>query len=229
MIKVFIGYDPNEVRPFHVLSQSIQDLASVPVSITPVRLSQLSRIHDRPRHPLASTEFSISRFLVPHLSEYTGWSIFMDCDFLCLADIAELWKQRDHRYDVMVCQHDHQPDIDTKFLGAVQTKYGRKNWSSLMMFNNAKCRALTPDYVNAADGLDLHQFKWAEQVGPIPLEWNWLVDVYDRNQDAKMVHYTNGGPYFSEYATCDYSTEWWEAYGRMNYVTQTTDIRGTGT
>lgn len=227
MINVFVGYDPNEVRAFHVFSQSIQDHASVPVSITPVRLSQLEWCHQRERHPLASTEFSISRFLVPYLSKYEGWSIFVDCDFLARADIHELWKLRDERYAVMVCQHDYQPEEEKKFLGAVQTKYTRKNWSSLIMFNNARCKVLTPEYVETAPGLSLHRFEWLKdrEIGSLPLEWNWLADVYQHNEQAKMVHYTLGGPYFTEYANCDYNREWWRSYKRTNHVTQTADIR----
>ena len=29
-----------------------------------------------------------------------------------------------------------------------------------MLFNCAKCKNLTVEYVNKATGLDLHQFKW---------------------------------------------------------------------
>ena len=226
-IRVFVGYDSNEVRPYHVLAQSIMDTASVPVSITPVRLDQLAWCHDRERHPLASTEFSISRFLVPFLSGYEGWSLFVDCDFLCRADLSELWQMRDDRYAVMVAKHDYTPDEDTKFLDQPQTKYHRKNWSSLILFNNARCRALTPEVVDKAPGLMLHRFEWLKdrEIGEVPIDWNWLVGVYGYSEAARMVHFTLGGPYFSEYADCDYSREWWEAYRRSQHVTQTADIR----
>jgi hypothetical protein len=230
VINLFVGYDPNETKAFNVYSQSIQDHASVPVSITPVRRSQLEWIFKRPKSALESTEFSISRFLVPFMSNYEGWSIFVDCDFLCLADIHELYKLRDDRYAVQVCQHNYIPQEETKFLDAVQTKYSRKNWSSLIMFNNARCRALTPEAVENFEGLWLHQFRWLKdrEIGELPLEWNWLVGVYPPKKDVKQVHYTLGGPYFSEYEDCDYSREWWEAYRRANYVTQKTDIRSAG-
>ena len=32
----------------------------------------------------------------------------------------------------------------------------------MMIFNNANAQHLTPDYVNSATGLELHQFKWLE-------------------------------------------------------------------
>src|SRR6202008_2351880 len=141
-------------------------------------------IFDRERLPQQSTEFSFSRFLTPHLSGYRGWSLFMDCDMLVRADLADLFALRDDRYAVMVCQHDYDPRDDTKFLKNRQSRYGKKNWSSVMLFNNAQCQALTPDYVSTASGLDLHQFKWLgddSRIGALPLEWNWLVGEYPFN------------------------------------------------
>src|SRR6188474_2846291 len=97
MIRVFIGYDPREAVAFNVLSYSIQRHASAPVAITPLMLKQLAGVLTRERHPLQSTDFSFSRFLTPHLSGYSGWSIFMDCDMLMLDDVAKLWSLRDER------------------------------------------------------------------------------------------------------------------------------------
>ena len=64
-----------------------------------------------------------------------------------------------------------------KILGQEQTQYGRKNWSSVMLFNNSMCKALTPQYVQEAHGLSLHQFKWVEDdlIGELEPEWNYLV------------------------------------------------------
>jgi lipopolysaccharide biosynthesis glycosyltransferase len=160
VINIYIGYDPREAIAFHVLAHSIHTRASQPVRITPLMLSQLKGIITRDRHPFQSTDFSFSRFITPYLSNYQGWSIFMDCDMLVLDDIVNLWHLRDDRYAVMVVKHDYTPKESTKFLGQPQTKYVKKNWSSVMLFNNAKCQALSPDYVNTATGLELHQFKW---------------------------------------------------------------------
>lgn len=211
MIRVFIGYDPREAVAFSVLSHSIHVRASEPVTIAPLMLSQLSREMWRERNPLQSTDFSFSRFLTPHLSGYEGWSLFMDCDMLVLDDIAALWALRDERYAVMCVKHDHRPKEGTKFLDAVQTRYEKKNWSSVMLFNNARCRALTPEYVNTASGLELHQFKWLESddlIGEIPKRWNHLVGYDAPAPDAALVHYTTGGPYFHEYVDCEHSDAW---------------------
>lgn len=211
MLPVLIGFDARETVAYHVLAHSILARASQPVSIAPLMLSQLKDVLRRERHPLQSTDFSFSRFLTPWLGGYSGWSLFMDCDMLMLDDIARLWALRDERYAVMVVKHDHVPRETTKFLGEPQSKYEKKNWSSVMLFNNARCRALTPDYVNTASGLELHQFKWLGDdglIGALPDRWNHLVGYNDPRPDAALVHYTLGGPYFQQYADCEYACEW---------------------
>jgi len=219
VIRIYIGYDPRESVAFYTLAHSISRRSSAPISITPLAQSQLKGIYRRARGPTESTEFSLTRFLVPALSEYRGWSIFMDCDMLCRADIAELLAETEKQRDkaVLVCKHDYVPKTSRKFLDQVQTKYVRKNWSSVMLFNNERCRALTADYVNSASGLDLHRFAWMEEaaIGELPLEWNWLVGEYDYNPRAKIVHFTIGGPYFDAYRDCDYSDEWFTEFESM--------------
>ena len=211
MINVFVGYDPREAVAFSVLAHSIHQRSSEPVTVTPIRLSQLEGVYRRARDPLQSTDFSFSRFLTPWLCDYRGWAVFMDCDMLMLEDIAELWRVRDDRYAVQVVKHNHVPKEDTKFLGATQTKYGKKNWSSVMLMNCERCTALTPEFVNTASGLELHQFKLLQSddlIGDIPSRWNHLVGYDAPRRDAALVHYTIGGPYFEEYRACEYAAEW---------------------
>jgi hypothetical protein len=218
MIPIFIGYDGRETVAYNVLAHSIQARATQPVSIAPLMLSQLNSIFKRERHPLQSTDFSFSRFLTPYLSGFSGWSVFMDCDMLVLEDIAKLWALRDDRYAVMVIKHDHVPKEERKFLNEPQSKYQKKNWSSVMLFNNVRCTALTPDYVNTATGLELHQFKWLGDdnlIGALPNRWNHLVGYDAPRKDAALVHYTLGGPYFNEYRDCEYAAEWLAERDRM--------------
>ena len=213
MIRVFIGYDSHETVAFHVLAHSIVMRSSEPVSIAGVVLRQVGMA---PRDG-GSTEFAFSRFLVPHLSGFSGWSIFMDCDMLCLGDIAELYGLRDSRFAVQVVKHNHVPKETEKFLGNVQRPYEKKNWSSVMLFNNEMCPVLTPGYVNSASGLDLHQFRWLgsdELIGGLPSEWNHLVG-YDDPKPAKLVHFTLGTPCFAKYRFCEYAKEWFEEKNRM--------------
>ena len=153
MIRIFIGFDERETVAWHVLTHSILARSSMPVAFTPLALNNLKSVFTRQREALQSTDFSVSRFLTPYLSGYSGWSIFMDCDMLMLDDIASLYALRDERYAVLVVKHDHVPRESVKFLGEPQSKYGKKNWSSVMLLNNARCRALSPEFVNTASGL----------------------------------------------------------------------------
>ena len=222
-VRVFIGYDTREAAAFSVLAHSIHARASCPVSITPLRLSQLAGVFAREVNPLQSTQFSFSRFLTPYLCGFDGWALFMDCDMLVLDDIARLWALRDERFAVQVVKHVHVPKEEVKFLGAVQTRYEKKNWSSVMLMNCARCTALTPDYVNHASGLELHQFKWLDGdhlIGSLPAGWNHLVGYDAPRRDASLVHFTIGGPYFAEYRDCEYAAEWFAERDAMLRVEQ---------
>jgi lipopolysaccharide biosynthesis glycosyltransferase len=223
MIRIFIGFDPRETVAFHVLSHSILSRATQPVAIIPLNLHNLANLMTRPLDPLQSTDFSFSRFLTPYLSDYQGWSIFMDCDMLVLDDIVKLWDLRNNSYAVQVVKHQHVPKETIKFLNAPQSKYEKKNWSSVMLFNNALCTALTPEYVNTASGLELHQFKWLaseDLIGEIPNTWNHLVGYDAPRQDAALVHYTIGGPYFTQWQDCEYSTQWLNEKDNMLFAQQ---------
>jgi hypothetical protein len=218
-MRIFIGYDSKEPVTFSVLAHSILRHSSVPVLITPLSLTSLGFAYKRARGPLESTEFSMTRFLVPFLSGYEGHSVFLDSDMLCQTDIWELQMYAVAYADkaVQCCQHDYIPKGGKKFLGQTQTAYPRKNWSSMMLFNNELCKKLTPEYVNKASGLELHRFQWLEDsaIGALPLEWNHLVGEYEPNSKAKILHYTLGAPCFKQYENCDNADLWHKEYALM--------------
>ncbi|HQQ62939.1 MAG TPA: glycosyltransferase [Pseudomonadales bacterium] len=222
LIRVAIGVDYREVTGYHVLCHSIMRRASKPVSFIPIALNNLDGLITRERNPLQSTEFSFSRFLAPYLCNYEGWVIFMDSDIVAIDDIAKLWALRDDRYAVMCVQHDHRPAGEIKFLGAAQTKYEKKNWSSVMMMNCAKCTALTPEYVNTATGLELHRFQWLgndDLIGAIPPAWNHLVGYSEGAlEEQALLHYTEGGPYFKAYENTKWADVWRLEHDHMNRV-----------
>lgn len=209
ILRVFIGFDYQEAVAYSVLAHSIMRHASAPVSITPLRLDQLNL--NRPRDPNQSTDFAYSRFLVPHLCDYEGYAIFMDCDMLMMDDIYELFEGVDKNAAVSVVKHDYVPKNENKFLDQKQTSYVRKNWSSLMVFNNAQCRNLSRARISAASGMHLHQFQWVEgnqTIGSIDPAWNHLVGEYPENPEAKNVHFTLGTPCFAKYKHCEYAEAW---------------------
>jgi hypothetical protein len=129
----------------------------------------------------------------------------------------------------MVKKHNHEPTEDIKFLGQKQTKYNRKNWSSLVLFNCAKCVPLTKYVVNTSPGLWMHQFQWLpdEEIGAIEGDWNLLVGYDKPVPKPKLVHYTQMGPWhdlqgntpidyrgeweseFNDLVTGDNPCEWW--------------------
>lgn len=218
-LRIFIGYDRREPIAFAVLAHSILSRASRPVCVIPLARPALEPLYTRVRQPAESTEFSLTRFLVPALSGFQGISLFLDCDMLCQGDIYDLllYPLADPGKAVYVCPHAYEPKDETKFDGHQQTTYPRKNWSSVMLFDNARCTALTPAYVNTASGLDLHRFRWIEdaQIGSLPLTWNWLVGEYAPNPDAQLLHYTRGTPAFPGYESCDHADVWWTEYAAL--------------
>lgn len=219
MLNICIGYDKNESVAYHVLAHSIMRRASRPVCIIPLYLPQLQAqgIYTRSRDPNQTTDFTYSRFLAPWFGGTGVHTIFLDCDMLCLSDIYEMEQiARNHTVcDVLVVKHNYTPKPGAKFLGQPQSTYPCKNWSSVMLFNGYRSavQRLTPDYINTVSAMDLHQFRWCrspDDIGELPVEWNHLVGEYEPNPNAKIVHFTRGGPWFDAFADCEYAQEWRE-------------------
>lgn len=161
-----------------------------------------------------STEFAISRFLTPILAK-SGWALFMDCDVLVRTNLARLFEMLENAYRdcaIACVHHNHAPTESVKMDGQVQTKYGKKNWSSVCAYNcdHPANKELTVELINSVSGRALHQFCWLadKHIGALPKEYNWLVGEYPYNKDAKIVHFTLGVPNMAGYENCDYSSEW---------------------
>ncbi len=213
---IYVGWDSREDIAYQVCRHSLLTRASIPIAVEPLRLPDLrSRaMYWRDDDPLASTEFTYSRFLVPALTRYQGWALFCDCDFLWLGDVAELVDQLDDEFAVMCVQHDYRPTETVKMDGQAQTVYPRKNWSSLVAYNCAHPAnaALTVEAVNARSGAYLHRFQWLddELIGALDETWNWLEGWCQKPTSGtpKVVHYTRGGPWFENWQDVDYAQEW---------------------
>lgn len=196
---VCVGYDSREPVAWHVCVHSILKHARKPVLVAPLMLSQLDGLCNKDDR--GSTEFSVSRFLTPHIAR-TRVSLFVDCDFVFLDDVWKLYDiAKDNWFaDVFCVKHEYQPRAGTKFLGHIQYVYPRKNWSSLMLFNGHRTAVqnLTPEKIKGMSPQDLHRMSWAHEIGDLPIEWNWLVGEYDDRpvSELKALHYTLGGPWF---------------------------------
>ena len=214
-MKVFVGYDTREDIAYQVCKHSIETKSKL-ADVRPLKQQELRDAgwYTRPIDKLASTEFTFTRFLIPELTNFEGWALFMDCDMILTTDIKELFDQADPKYAVMCVQHDYTPKEGTKMDGQKQTIYPRKNWSSVMLFNCAhpSNARLTMDLVNNPEinGAYLHRFSWLkdEEIGELDHTWNYLVGVYDDVVKPKLIHYTEGGPWFENYRYCEFSDLW---------------------
>ena len=211
-LKIFIGWDSRFPESADVLSYSLHQHASIPLDIRYLQLSELNfvRAHD----PRASTEFTYSRFLVPHLCGFKGKAIFMDSDMLCLGDIKELDELEMDSYALRVVKHDYRPTNTVKMYGCEQSSYPRKNWSSLMLMNCEKLELWSKEVVETHSGAYLHRFQDIPdlQIGEISETWNTL-DWMDGN--TKLIHYTNGGPWLEAYRSHPHADVWFRARTEM--------------
>ena len=213
---IYIGYDSKEDLAYRVCKHSILKRSSIDINVYSLKLQELiaRKLYFRTIDPLASTEFTYSRFLVPALSNYKGWAIFCDCDFIFLKDISLVLDNLDNSKAVYCVKHDYTPKEKHKMDGQKQTIYPRKNWSSFIMFNceHPSNKKLTVDIVNSEKGSYLHQFKWLEdnEIGSLDERWNWLEGWTSQHnsQNPYAVHFTRGGPWFEEWQDVEFAKDW---------------------
>ena len=223
---IWIGFDPRETAAYSVARESIKaNLSFKGIPTRGVVLEHLrekglyyrptrkafGRLYDEISEANMSTEFAISRFLVPHIAK-SGWAIFMDCDVLVRGNLARLFDELDDNYAVCCVKHEYTPKDDEKMDGQAQQAYPRKNWSSVMAFNcdHPANKALTVELVNTVPGRDLHRFCWLKDkdIGALYPDWNWLVDEQPEPENPKIVHYTLGGPWLTAFENAPYANEW---------------------
>lgn len=181
--RIFIGYDHRQPVSFTVLVHSIAKHAKRPVQIMPLILPAM------PIRRSGLTPFTFSRFCVPYLSGYEGWSLFLDADMMARADVTDIFDHIQDDRQVVAC------DTDPAFERA-----------AVMLFNNAECRMLTPEFIEK--GENLHRLGWADRVGYMGNEWNYLVGYDEPDDNAKLVHFTQGVPAFPETRDVHFADEW---------------------
>jgi len=228
-MRVILGSDPRERAAFEVADRSIRRRTSEPVFVHRLSLPDLirkgwytrpterrdGRLWDVISEAPMSTEHAIARFFTPLLCGRQGWALFADSDVLCRADLSQLFHLADPASAVMVVKHEYVPTEAEKMDGQIQTRYARKNWSSVILWNCEHRAHAGLDWrlLNAVPGRDLHRFCWLrdEDIGELPVEWNFLVGVTPpRHHDPKLVHFTLGTPDMTGYEGSDYADEWRE-------------------
>lgn len=209
MNRIFIGFDKRMPIASEVLEYSLRKHSSEPLDIRLLKLDELGL--KRPHDPLQSTEFTYTRFLVPHLCGFQGTALFMDNDMLAFGDVSELFKLDMGPYAIRCVQHDQRAeDGGVKMDGRRQTSYPRKNWSSFMLLDCAKLTAWTREAVETRPPAWLHRFEAVPdaQIGELPRTWN-VLDRYDAT--TKLIHYTEGGPWFERCKDHPYGDAWFRA------------------
>lgn len=234
MNTVWIGFDSREVLAFQVAATTVERNGDCEIHGVVLSELQARGLYWRPveiRSPVVpggrsvlwdvisdapmATEFSCTRFLTPYLArmrgQVDGWAIFMDCDVLIRKPLQGLLALLDPCYAVMCVKHQHEPTADVKMRGELQTRYSRKNWSSVVAYNLAHPAndALTVGLVNTVPGRDLHAFCWLEddQIGELPAAWNYLVGTTQAD-DPALVHFTDGLPNMPGHEHDEYAGEW---------------------
>lgn len=226
-----VGYDQRMPVPFGVAVRSMIKTVEKPHLLNinmlhlpalhamgayyrPTRKTENGGLWDEISDAPMSTEFAISRFLVPMLSAFNGWAGFCDSDFLFRSDIGKAFRNLDPKYAVYCVKHKYQAAEGTKMDGQVQTNYARKNWSSFMIFNCAhkSNKYLTVENVNKDTGRDLHRFHWLrdDEIGELNESWNWLEGHSTMEINPDAVHFTRGTPDMVGYENVPYADEYRE-------------------
>lgn len=199
-MRIFIGVDDRQPLAYTVCRSSIERHAGGRVHIEPLRLKWL------PIKRRGLTDFSFSRYLCPYLCGFEDLSLFMDADMIVRADVLELESLASADAPVSV----------------VKGKL-RYEWSSVMLFRNALCRTLTPDYVENGRPASL---EWAQNIGELPPEWNHCVGYDTPNPRAKLIHYTQGIPCWPETEDCEHAEAWREEHRHSNGTVSWSELMG---
>jgi len=222
----YIGVDHREPEALRVAESSVQAYASKPINIRHIEHMDLRRrqLFDRPwricedgsylderdGRPF-SVQFSHSRFLTPIVAKqdgFTDWALFTDCDWLWLDDIYKLFREADPSKTVMVVPHRFDPQGTVKMDGQIQSRYNRKLWSALMLWNLKSDKLPTVEMVNMASGNRLHTFEWLQDsdIGFLSESWHWVpnyspttaagqkAEEDNRHLPINAIHFTYGPP-----------------------------------
>lgn len=228
MWKVYIGWDPAQQEAAEVCRYTLLKHSTIPLQVSFLKLKDLNEqkiiwAEDSE----ATTETTLSRFLVPHLSQYQGWSLYVDPDYVFMGDVRELFQSMESRYACSVVKVQYKPKQETKLDGRTQVTYPRKCWSSLILYNNShgKIKSLTPEFVNQSKPIFLHRFDWlaGNELGGLNLEWQVIPGYADASIETskiKALHFTEGGPWHPQARSVEYGWYYSEALNQFKQSQQ---------
>jgi hypothetical protein len=183
---------------------SVEHNASKPISVNGLFLHQLPITRQR------ATEFTFSRFLVPWLMDFEGLGLFCDEDMVVTGDVWELFSycsKIDGKWDVAMMTN--QPDFE---------------WPSVMMFNNRNLKHITPEYVED-EANRFFDFKWTspDRIASLPEVWNHGCGMTEP-KEAKLYHYSQGIPYWTECRGLPEDDKWFEGMENMTRSVRWIDL-----
>lgn len=235
-LSIWIGFDSREAASFAVTRYSTKKYLTLPIPVKGVVLADLQarglytrpmewRVNDHGKLAMwdviseawQSTEHANARFLVPQLAK-RGWALFLDGDMLVRRNFVRLFDGLDPRLAAYCVKHKHEPAPGAKMDAQEQTRYARKNWSSMIAFNcdHEANKALTPHMVNTLPGRDLHRLCWLddEHIGALDPTWNHLNGISAPELMTNVVHFTEGTPDMPGYENAPFADEWRASLGR---------------
>lgn len=207
-LRVFIGWDDRENESYRVAERSLNKfgISAIPIWEQRLRLQGLltrpvdrrGQLWDMNSAASMSTDFAISRFFTPVLA-HSGFALFTDCDVVFLENPMSVLQHVDNKHAVWVVKHPPLLGAGIKMDGQPQVPYPRKNWSSVCLWNcdHPANHRLNLTTLNQWPGRDLHAFGWLadDEIGELPPEYNWLVNVQAKPAHPRIAHFTQGGPW----------------------------------
>ena len=229
---IYIGYDPNEGNDlaWKVCKRSILQHTKYHDKINIIKLDKIEleekglyKRKDTGIHK-GSNNFTYTKFFIPYLNDYNGYSLFCDSDFIWETDIYELInnfeidnENNNNKFSIGCVKHkcytNEKTLNKTKMDGKYQSWYPRKNWTSLIIFNcsHYKCKKLTLDTLNDANPSWLQRLYWINEIKKnendeeefddiliksISYKNNFLYGYYSDLNNINAIHLTEGGPWF---------------------------------
>jgi hypothetical protein len=201
---VYIGHDSRQPLSYNCMRYSVESNASSPISVNGLFLHQLPITRQK------ATEFTFSRFLVPWLMDFEGFGLFCDEDMVVTGDVWELFS--------------YCSKIDGEWDVAMMTNQPPFEWPSVMMFNNRNLKHITPEYVEDEKNR-FFDFAWTtkERVADLPEEWNHGCGMMPP-KEAKLYHFSQGIPYWTECRGLHEDEKWFEAMQNMTRSANFVDL-----